>query len=156
MTQGVVQLVSVMAVFPKSLWPDHVRRPLLRLFIALLVAPLIVAGLLSLLLFLIEGSTETTRTAVLTATVEHGITLVAVSFGFTWTVGVLGIAALWALEQRGLGAWMVAGLLSGALAGLVLGPTGSPVVLVFAAMGCLLFVLIRAIAGISEASAPGR
>lgn len=127
----------------------------MRLAAGFFLAPSIVAGLVSMVMFFLEGASQTAEAAVLAATVEHGITLLWLTFGYTATLGAAGVAVLWALRLRGLLAWTMAGLLTGAVAGLVLGPIGSPVLLVLGIMGCAIFLLIRAIAGISAADRAG-
>jgi hypothetical protein len=126
-----------MTLFTRTLWPERVARPYLRLTGALIAAPLVLAAALTLLAFLIAGSTEFTREVP----------------AFTLTFGLAGVALLWALGRRGVLAWLVAGAGAGLLVavghglfspdGIVPMQTAVAVVL-----GLVLFLLIRWIAGV--------
>lgn len=142
-----------MTLFTRSLWPSSVRTPYLRLFIALILAPGLIAVVLALLAFLIAGVSESNQEDTLGYTFSIAPILALIPYGFTFSFGLVGIAILWATAQRGLLVWALAGGLLGALAGMLLGFSmdGGPnsVVLIAGAVhGWVLFTLIRRFAGI--------
>ena len=142
-----------MTLFTRSLWPERVARPYLRLTGALIAAPLVLAAALTLLAFLIAGSTEFTREDTLAVTNEAAVVFFVALPAFTLTFGLAGVALLWALGRRGVLAWLVAGAGAGLLVavghglfspdGIVPMQTAVAVVL-----GLVLFLLIRWIAGV--------
>ena len=120
---------------------------------ALALAPLTVAITLTLIAFILAGMSETTRDGVIEVTLESALAMVVLCYGFTLTFGVAGTAVLWLLDQRGPLAWGVAGVLCGAIAGLlfggaVIGAVERPIIVGFAVAGMAIFLLIRALAGI--------
>ena len=146
-----------MALFTRSLWPPQVTRPYLRLVAGMVCAPLIIGFILTLGVFFLAGSTEQTRDDVIAETIEAGVALTALSMIVTLTLGVLAIGILWALEQPGIFAWLVAGAVVGGLSALIFGQllmndTGYGLLAVFIGAGMVLFVIIRAIAGIQDCS----
>lgn len=143
-----------MSVFPaKALWPTRERAPLLRLCIALLAAPVIVAGVFSLFTFVIAGMTETSAEAVWRVTLQSALTLSALVFAFTLTFGVAGVAVLWRMARRGTAVWALAGAVAGTVAGVLFSLLAMPglhlpLVIAFALSGWALFLLIRLFAGV--------
>jgi hypothetical protein len=142
-----------MMLFTRSLWPDRVRRPYLRLAGALIAAPLVLAAALTLLAFLVAGSTETSRDGTLAVTREAGEVFFVALPAFTLTFGLAGVALLWSLGRRGVLAWLATGAGAGVLVaaghGLFIGNGIIAVQMAVAVvLGLLLFVLIRWIAGV--------
>jgi len=142
-----------MTLLTRSLWPETVRRPYLRLAAAMVAAPLLLAAVLTLLAFLLAGSTEPDRAATLAVTRHAAMVFFAVLPGFTLTFGLAGVALLWALARRGLLAWLAtgAGAGAGAAAGqglLVTGGIGVVQAAVAVGLGLVIFALIRWIAGV--------
>ena len=142
-----------MTLFTRSLWPDTVQAPYRRLVIALILAPLVLSALLILCAFLINGMSDPTLDAVITSTVNAGLAILALMYGFTLIFGLGGIALLWSFGQRGLGVWAFTGGVTGVLAGAIfdyafLGRMDPYVLIVFAVFGWVEFLLIRKFAGI--------
>ncbi len=142
-----------MTLFTRSLWPEGVHRPYLRLAGALIAAPLVLAAVLTLLAFLVAGSTELTRADTIVVTLEAAVAFFVYLPAFTLTFGLAGVALLWALRRRGVLDWLSAGAGAGALAatglGLLAGDRIVPVqVAVAVVLGLVLFVLIRWISGV--------
>ena len=142
-----------MTLFTRSLWPERVGRPYLRLATAMVMAPLVLAAALTLLAFLVAGSTEATRDATLAVTNEAAVGFFVYLTAFTLTFGLAGVALLWSRRRRGVLAWLSAGAGAGAFAATGLGVIGAcgidPVqVAVAVVLGLVLFVLIRWIAGV--------
>src|SRR5690625_1534603 len=142
-----------------SLWPGERRVPLLRLVAALIGAPLIIAAIVTLIAFLIAGMSEQTAAGVMQVTLEAAIALAALIYGFTLTLGLIGIAILWAFSRHGRVSWAVMGLGCGTITGAgfaVLAMQGShlTVVIAFALTGWAVFMLIRWIAGIGATRRP--
>ena len=145
-----------MSLFTRSLWPKSERRPYLRLLLALLISPVVIAGLLTLSAFLIAGMTEQTKEGTMETTRQAALTLSAVVGLFTVSFGLIGVTMLWALAQRGPLAWALAGALLGALGGVVftmtsMGRIEGPVLIAFFMCGWAMFLMIRWIAGIRDA-----
>ncbi len=142
-----------MTLFTRSLWPERVRRPYLRLAGALIAAPLVLAAVLTLLAFLVAGSTELTRERTLEVTNEAAVVFFVALPAFTLTFGLAGVALLWMLGRRGVLAWLMTGAGAGILVatgrGLLAEGGIVPVQMAVAvALGLVLFVLIRWIAGV--------
>ncbi|MFQ5565984.1 MAG: hypothetical protein ACE5EU_06450 [Paracoccaceae bacterium] len=142
-----------MARFTRSLWPERVRRPYLRLAGALIAAPLAMAAVLTLLAFLLAGSTEPDRERTLAVTNEAAVVFFVALPAFTLTFGLAGVALLWALARRGVLAWLSTGAGAGVLVaggrGLLAEGGIVPVqVVVAVVLGLALFALIRWIAGV--------
>ena len=143
-----------MTLFTRSLWPASVRSPYVRLVVALVVAPMLIAALLTVAAFLIAGMTEPTQSDVIAVTLEQSLVLTAAVIAFTATFGLLGVLILWATAQRGLLIWVLAGAILGTLAGAILafGFMGAPhwvFLAITAVIGWILFVLIRRVAGVA-------
>ena len=142
-----------MTLFTRSPWPDTVGHPYLRLAVAMVMAPVALATVLTLFAFLIAGATASTRENAVVATLEAAVAFFVYLPAFTLTFGLAGVALLWSLERRGVLHWLAAGAGAGALAaaglGLLAGGRIVPVqVVVAAALALVLFVLIRWIAGV--------
>ncbi len=142
-----------MTLFTRSLWPETVGRPYLRLATAMVMAPVALATVLTLLAFLVAGATEMTRERTIVVTLEAAVAFFVYLPAFTLSFGLAGVALLWSLGQREVLAWLAAGAGAGALAaaglGLFAGGRIVPVqVAVAVVLGLALFVLIRWIAGV--------
>lgn len=142
-----------MTLFARTLWPDTVRRPYLRLAGALLAAPLALAAVLTLVTFLIAGSTESTSEGTFQVTQNAAEIFFVTLVAFSLTFGLAGTALLWALGQRGVQAWLVTGAWAGLLVavghGLFVGDGIVAMQMAVAVMlGLVLFVLIRWFAGV--------
>jgi len=142
-----------MTLFTRSLWPETVGRPYLRLAMAMVMAPVALATVLTLLAFLIAGMTVLTREDTIVATLEAAVAFFFYLPAFSLTFGLVGVALLWSLGRREVLDWMMAGAGAGALAASVLGLLAGgrivPVqVAVAVVLGLVLLVLIRRIAGV--------
>jgi hypothetical protein len=150
-----------MEMFPaQSLWPARDRPPVLRLLMALVAAPGMIASAFSFAVFLVAGMTERSPEGVMRVTAESAVALTALAFAFTLTFGLAGIAVLWRLARRGAMAWALTGGAAGAIAGvlfsgLAMSGIEQAVILGFAIAGWSLFLLIRRMAGIRSLPAPG-
>ncbi len=119
----------------------------------MMLAPLILAAVLTAAAFLIAGMSEPTQDAVMQVTRESGIAMVVLTYGFTITFGLFGVIGLWFLDQRGPLVWAIAGALMGSLAGLIFGVAfmngiERALLIGFGLGGWAIFILIRWIAGI--------
>ena len=147
-----------MPLFPaRALWPARDRVPFLRLGVALVAAPAVLALLLGVAAFLVMGMTEATSEAVLRETLRSAAALALLVFVFTFTFGLAGIALLWASARHGMLAWALAGATAGALAGALFGALAmsgvrGPLVMAFAIGGWATFLLVRRFAGIGRAA----
>ncbi len=142
-----------MTLFTRSLWPERVRRPYLRLAGALIAAPVVLASVMTLLAFLIAGSTEATEDATLAMTNEAAVVFFITLPAFTLTFGLAGVGMLWSLARRGVLAWLITGAGAGALVatghGLFVEGGIIPIQMAVAVvLGLGLFTLIRWIAGV--------
>jgi hypothetical protein len=130
---------------------------MLRLGVALVAAPGILALLLALAALLVMGMTEASGEAVWRETLRSAGALAVLVFGFTFTFGLVGTAVLWALGRCGMLAWALAGAVAGALAGALFGAVAmsgitGPLVVAFALGGWAILLLVRRLAGIGEAA----
>ena len=144
-----------MSLFTRSLWPDSVRRPYLRLALGMVLAPVLIAGLLSVAAHLTNGASMATREAALAQTREAATVFSIYVLMFALSFGVLGVLRLWATGQRGAFSWMMMGAILGALAGVILGLTTLGeieigLLIVCSALSWAMFLTIRWIAGIRE------
>ena len=142
-----------MTLFTRSLWPERIRRPYLRLAGALIAAPVVLASVMTLLAFLIAGSTEATEDATLAMTNEAAVVFFITLPAFTLTFGLAGVGLLWSLARRGVTAWLITGAGAGALVatghGLFVEGGIIPIQMAVAVvLGLGLFTLIRWIAGV--------
>ncbi|MEM0944256.1 MAG: hypothetical protein AAGI70_09940, partial [Pseudomonadota bacterium] len=143
----------------RSFWPDEVERPYLRLILALLLAPLIWSLVATAFAFAVVALTSPSMDAAVAYMVEVTLTAMGLMFGFTLTLGLLGILVLWMLDQRSSLAWALSGAIFGAV-GAVLngflvqdGQFDRALLLIFVIIGWSLFLTIRWIAGIRDAPA---
>lgn len=139
----------------RSLWPRSTKAPYRRLVISLIAAPLIATSILTGAAFGLAGMSEPDLSSVLSVTLQSGIAILTLVLGFTLTFGLLGLAALWFLGQRGFLAWCVAGVLGGAIFGILfgnvmMGEVQRPLFLIFAITGAVVMLLIRLIAGVQD------
>ena len=144
-----------MSLFTRSLWPSSIRAPYRRLCVALVLAPLLVAAILTLFAYLLAGSTAPDGESVLNVTIESAKAILIVVIGFMLTFGFLSVLILWAIAQRGILTWFLTGIIAGGIAGILfgefaMGGVERGLLLIFAVMGGTLMVLIRAIAGIGD------
>jgi hypothetical protein len=142
-----------MTLFTRSLWPDRVQRPVLRMAGALIAAPLMLAAMLTSVAYIVAGSSEPTRAATLAVTNHAAVVFFVALPAFTLTVGLVGVLALWFLGWRGMLAWLATGAGAGALVAAghgVLASEGIEAVQMGVAvvLGLVLFALIRWIAGV--------
>jgi hypothetical protein len=142
-----------MTLFTRSLWSETIARPYLRLAGALIAAPLVLAAMLTLLAFLLAGSTEATRAGTLAVTNEAAVVFFVALPAFSLTFGLAGVALLWVLARRGVLAWLLTGAGAGALVaagqGVLSGAGVVPAQMAVAVvLGLVLFILIRWIAGV--------
>ena len=143
----------------RALWPARDRTPYLRLGLALVAAPAVLALLLGIAAFLVVGMTEATGEAVLRETLRSAAALALIVFVFTFTFGLAGVALLWAAARRGMLAWALTGAAAGALAGALFGAIamsgpGAALVGAFALGGWAILLLVRRIAGVGDAPPP--
>ncbi|HUS55085.1 MAG TPA: hypothetical protein VMY41_13930 [Thermohalobaculum sp.] len=142
-----------MTLFTRSLWPDRVRRPYLRLAAALIAAPLVLAAVMTLIAFVVAGSTEPTREGTLALTTSAAVVFFVALPAFAMTLGLAGVALLWSLGRRGVLAWLATGAGAGMLVatghGLLVEGGIVPVQMAVAVvLGLVMFALIRWIAGV--------
>ncbi|MBK0400344.1 hypothetical protein H0I76_14180 [Limibaculum sp. M0105] len=137
----------------RSLWPGRPRPPYLRLAIALIAAPAILAAIGTGISFLIAGASEETLEGTMAVTNQAGIALGVLGGLLLVIAGLPGVATLWALGQRSVLAWSATGVVLGAGASAILGIAQqgqvSQTSLTVGTVFCwLMFLLIRAIAGV--------
>jgi hypothetical protein len=142
-----------MTLFTRSLWPDRIRWPYLRLAGALIAAPLVPAAVLTLIALVVAGSTEPTRDGTLALTLWAAVVFFVALPAFALTFGVAGVALLWSLGRRGALEWLATGAGAGMLVatghGLFVEDRIVPVQMVVAiVLGLVMFFLIRWIAGV--------
>lgn len=135
-----------------SLWPEGLRRPWLRLAIALIAAPVVLAGLLALAAFLVYLASVPDAGEAAHLAGAAAATFLGYLLGFALSLGLAGVALLWASGERGLIAWLATGAGAGALCavaiGLVAGGVAGLQIGIAAVFGLALFALIRWFAGI--------
>lgn len=142
-----------MSLFTRSLWPDNVGHPYLRLAVAMVAAPLVIAAVMTLIAWVIAGSSETTRAGTMALTREAAVLFLTAAGIFGVLAGIPGVATLWALGKRSIIAWMATGSGLGAVLSILLSTlqTGqaTPAAITVGVIFCwLMFTLIRAIAGV--------
>ncbi len=133
--------------------PNDAKPGWTRLALAIVIAPLVLAAVLTLAAYVIAGIAELGRAGVLARTREAGAAFFLFLPLFSVTVGLIGVLALRRLEWRGGISWLVAGAFLGALSAAGLGLVGGQGIVdshvaIFAVLGLCLFALIRLIAGI--------
>ena len=144
-----------MTLFSRSLWSASVKAPYRRMALALVVAPLLLAAVLSVFAFLLSGMSEDSGDEAQSVAIDSAVTLTLVVFAFTWSIALAAIAILWSQGQRGAIAWTLSGMMAGVLGGVLLDQLaiaagGAPLVIFSAATSAALFLTIRGIAGIRE------
>lgn len=123
---------------------------------ALLLAPAIWGLVATMFGFVVGGMTEATREATLQYTYDLALAAFGVLFAFTLTLGLLGIAILWALTQRSALAWAMMGGGMGALVAAIHsyldhGIFKPELLILYVVLGWSLFLTIRWIAGVRDA-----
>ncbi|MEL6179006.1 MAG: hypothetical protein AAFS10_08625 [Myxococcota bacterium] len=143
----------------RSRWPDDEPQPYLRLGLALLAAPFLWGLVASGFGFAVVALTDPSMDAALDYTLEVTLTAFGFLFGFTLTLGVMGILLLWILHQRGAVIWALTGGTFGAIGALLDGLLvrdglfDRTILFLFVIVGWSLFLTIRWIAGIRESKA---
>lgn len=136
----------------RSLWPEGSRRPWLRLAVALVAAPVVLGGALTLAAFLVYLASEPDAARAAGRTAPAAAAFLGYLLAFTASLGLAGVALLWASGERGLMAWLATGAGAGALfavgVGLVMGGVAALQVALAALFGLGLFALIRRLAGV--------
>ena len=136
----------------RTLWPDGLRRPWIRLAVAMVAAPLALGGVLVLAAFLVYLASEPDAGEAAGRTGAAAVWLVGYLLGFTLTVGLAGVAILWVSAERGVLAWLATGAGAGAIGavgiGMIAGGVAPLQIAIAAAFGLALFALIRWFAGI--------
>lgn len=126
--------------------------PWLRLALALVGAPLVLGGALTLISFLVAGSSEPDRAGTLAVTLNAAVVFLVSLTAFSLTFGLAGSLLLGALGRRGVLDWLATGAGAGVAVALVTGTARGAVVPlhvgVAAALGLALFALIRWLAGV--------
>ncbi|MDH3668873.1 MAG: hypothetical protein OEN23_18275 [Paracoccaceae bacterium] len=133
--------------------PNGTKPGWTRLALAIVIAPLVLAAVLTLAAYVIAGIAELGRAGALERTREAGAAFFLFLPLFSVTVGLAGVLALRRLGWHGGLAWLVSGAILGALSAAGLGLIGAQGlvgthVAIFAVLGLCLFALIRQIAGI--------
>lgn len=137
----------------RSLWPEGFRRPWLQLGFALVAAPVVLAGGVTVLAFSVYAASEPDTGLAAEYTARAAAAFLIHLLGFTLSLGVAGVALLWALGRRGAGAWLATGAGAGALFSAGVGVVSGGGVAGFqtgiaAVFGLALFALIRWFAGV--------
>lgn len=141
----------------RSLWPGLDRRPLVRLAVALVAAPALVAALIGLGAFMGAGLIDPRADPAALAG-RSALVAAALGIGFTMTLGAAGIAVLWAFAMRNAVAWALTGGVAGGIAGGLYGLAAMsafsrPLALGFALAGWSIFLLVRHFAGVTDGPA---
>lgn len=142
-----------MAAPDRPLWPLDARAAWLQLGIALVAAPLTLTAALTLVAFAIYGLSEPDLDVAFEYAARAARAFIVHLLGFTLSLGLAGVALLWALGQRRALAWLATGAGAGALfavgTGVVAGGGVRPLTLgVAAVLGLALFALVRWFAGV--------
>lgn len=137
----------------RTLWPEGLRRRWPQLAFALVAAPVVLAGAVALVGFVIYWMSEPETGLATQLTGWSAVWLLIVLVAFTLSFGLAGVALLWALGRRGALAWLVAGAGAGALFAAAVGAASGRGVVPFhlvvaAGLGVALFALIRWFAGV--------
>lgn len=137
----------------RPLWPLRARAAWIRLGFALVVAPLALSAALTLVAFAIYAASEPDAGLALDYALRAARAFLVHLLGFTVSLGLLGVALLWAMGWSRVRSWLASGAGAGALFALATGLTSGggvqPVTLLVAAvLGLALFALIRWLAGV--------
>ena len=150
-----------MTRFGNDWWPAGVRRPRLRLVAALVASPLLVAAVATAIAFVVAGMTLPDGAQVAAQTTTVGLTALGALLAFTGSFGLVATLVLWALRRRSNLAFALAGALAGAaflivsnvvMTGL---PTTPRQILGTAALGALVLLCVRWIAGVRRIDRAG-
>ncbi|MEM8792020.1 MAG: hypothetical protein AAGE80_10405 [Pseudomonadota bacterium] len=119
-----------------------------QMFFAMVMTPLLWALAVSVIIFIIGGSTEPDFAGTLSYTIDNMLVLFPFFFGFTATLGVAGVWILRTLDQRGSAAWALMGGLMGAVvaalnAFLFPAQLNSGAMIFFVVIGWAIFLTIR-------------
>lgn len=142
-----------MAPNDRPLWPLRAREPWLRLGFGLVAGPLVLAALLTLVSFAVYAASEPELRLALDHAGRAAAAFLVHLLTFTISLGLAGVAGLWALGRRSRFVWSATGACTGALYALATGAASgagvSPItILVAALLSLTLFLLIRLFAGI--------
>lgn len=116
----------------------------------MLIAAVIIAVVISLMQVLIAAITGVRGQELYDASMKAFESAMLTTLGFTATLGVLGVAVLWALRRRGPILWAVTGGVLGGAGGLLAGVSNNIEFLAAALFGWALFLTIRWRAGIKD------
>lgn len=137
----------------KSLWPVDAKRPVFWLVLSLFLAPFIWGSLGSFAGFAIIEMSKGAAQDTLDDTIDVILVSYGLMFGFTFTLGLLGVLVLWWAGQRGAVVWaMTGGLLGGFMAAAFsfasAGMLNQKLMILFVFIGWGLFLTIRWIGGV--------
>lgn len=137
----------------RPLWHWRARGPWLRLGFGLVAAPVTLAAILTLLSFAIYAVSEPELGIAFGYAGQAALAYLVHLATFTVSLGLAGVAGLWALGKRGGPVWGATGAGAGALYALAVGAGSgagsSPLhVIVAAVLSAAMFVLVRWFAGI--------
>ena len=137
----------------RTLWPEGLRRRWPQLAFALVAAPVVLAGAVAIVGFVIYWMSEPETALATQRTGWSVVWLLIVLVAFTLTFGLAGVALLWALAKRRVLAWLATGAGAGALFAAAVGAASGRGVMPFqlvvaAGLGVALFALIRWFAGV--------
>jgi hypothetical protein len=138
----------------RPLWHWRARGPWLRLGFGLVAAPVTLAALLTLLSFVIYAVSEPELGVAFDYAGRAAAAYLVHLLTFTVSLGLAGVAGLWALGKRRALVWAATGAGAGALYALAVGAGSgagaSPIHVILAALlGTAMFVLARWFAGIT-------
>ena len=137
----------------RPLWPLRTRGPWLRLGFGLVAAPVTLAALMTLLSFAIYAVSEPELGIAFDYAGRAAAAYLVHLLTFTVSLGLAGVAGLWALGKRRALTWAATGAGTGALYALAVGAGSgagaSPLhVIVAALLSAAMFVLVRWFAGV--------
>ena len=146
-----------MVALDKSFWPDDVRHPYRRLVVALLLGPAILGVLLTMTAFLMSRLSSGSQAESLAEALDAARQIFFYLVLFTPTVCLAGVVILWAVQARGPLPWALMGTFCGAIVGVAYGLVQyggleQPVLIAFGVLGWALFLVIRWLAGVRNAS----
>lgn len=135
----------------RSYWPDHIRRPYLRLLLASIVAPAPAAFASTVFAWWIYQS-EGPETA-MSGAIGIGVYVLIGLYIITIVGGAVMIPYLWSTRRRSFWPWVFGGAVAGAAAaaiGLVVAERAFSLVpvIVLATLGAAAFLTMRWVAGI--------
>ncbi len=136
--------------FGPGLWPPDTRNPYRLMGIAILIAPLIVAAAITVVRVMVSAVSGLSGAELYEAVALSVKDALFMTFAFTATFGLAGVAFLWALRIRSVVVWAFLGGVCGFLAGLVAGasnPTEYGAAVLF---GWLMFLTYRWLARVKD------